>query len=55
MRKHKRTKLGVPAVPQRSPAEVKEILSRARKLRRRMKGIWLTADEIIAGKNEGRR
>ncbi len=50
-----RMELGLHAIPQRTPAEVERILSRARKLRRRMKGVWLTTDEIIAAKNEGRR
>ena len=50
-----RMELGLHAIPQRTPAQVEQILSRARKLRRRLKGVWLTGDEIIAVKNEGRR
>jgi len=50
-----RMELGLHAIPQRTPAQVEQILSRARKLRRRLKGVWLTGDEIIAAKNEGRR
>lgn len=49
-----RIEVGLQTPPDRSPAEVREIIKSASKLRRSMKGVWLTTEEIIAGKNQGR-
>ncbi|HEV8659466.1 MAG TPA: TraY domain-containing protein [Thermoanaerobaculia bacterium] len=51
-----RIELGLQTPPERSPAEVREIIKGARKLRLKMKaeGNWATDDEIRAAKNQGR-
>ena len=48
-----RMQLGLSTVPHRTPSDVKKILDRARRIRRRMKGS-MTVEAIIAAKNEGR-
>ena len=51
-----RIELGLQTPPERSSAEVREIIKGARKLRLKMKaeGNWITDDEIRAAKNQGR-
>ena len=51
-----RIELGLQTPPERSSADVREILKGARKLRRKMKaaGTWITDEDIRAAKNQGR-
>ena len=51
-----RIELGLQTPPERSPAEIREIIKGARKLRLKMKaaGYWTTDDEIRAAKKQGR-
>jgi plasmid stability protein len=51
-----RIELGLQTPPERSSAEIREIIRGARKLRLKMtaEGDWITDDEIRTAKNQGR-